>query len=164
MVHLPPPRALGAHGGQASRVVVDLGSGGGFPGLVLAILGAGCVHLVESDRRKVEFLREAARQCATDVVLHAQRIEDLRPFPADVVTARALAPLPDLLAYAQPFLAPRNAPSNACALFLKGSASDRELTKSKELWDITVESFASVTDRRGKILRIRLQQLGNESP
>src|SRR5687767_1366639 len=78
--------------GQAGPVV-DLGSGAGFPGLVLAILGAPDVHLIESDQRKAQFLREAARVTGTPVMVHARRIEDVAPFPASVVTARALAPL-----------------------------------------------------------------------
>lgn len=164
MTYLPALETTGADGDRRTRVLVDLGSGGGFPGLVLAILGAGEVHLVESDRRKVEFLREAARQTGAKVVLHARRLEDLEPFPADVVTARALAPLPELLVYARPYLMPQDAVHAPCALFLKGGSSDQELTKLKELWDIQVESFVSVTDSAGKILRLRLQQLGNPTP
>jgi 16S rRNA (guanine527-N7)-methyltransferase len=164
MSYLPPSTRAGVQQGRHARVLVDMGSGGGFPGLVLAILGAGKVHLVESDQRKLEFLREAARQTEAEVVLHGQRLEDLKPFRADVVTARALAPLPELLTYAQPFLASQDPLRTPCALFLKGGLSDQELTKSKELWDIKIESFVSVTDRAGKVLRIRLQQLGNSSP
>lgn len=89
-----------------TRVLVDFGSGAGFPGLVLAILGAGEVHLIESDQRKATFLREVARATGTPVTVHAKRIEQVAPFPADVVSARALAPLNDLLGFAAPFLRP----------------------------------------------------------
>src|SRR5688572_14803801 len=95
MARLPP----------GARSVVDLGSGPGFPGMVLAILGAPGVVLIESDRRKVEFLREVARATATAVGLQAERIERLPDMPAGVVTARALAPLPRLLPLAERFLA-----------------------------------------------------------
>ena len=84
--------------------IVDLGSGAGFPGLVLAILGAGTVTLLESDQRKTTFLREAARLTNTEIIVINQRIEAISAIPADVVTARALAPLPRLLSLAAPFL------------------------------------------------------------
>jgi len=80
-----------------ARVLVDFGSGAGFPGLVLAILGMAEVHLIESDQRKATFLREVARATGTPVTVHAKRIEQVTPFPADIVSARALAPLGDLL-------------------------------------------------------------------
>ncbi len=147
-------------GPHRTRVVLDLGSGGGFPGMVLAMLGAGDVHLVESDQRKAVFLREVARETGTEISLHPQRIETLSPFTVDVVTARGLAPLPRLMAYAAPFLAPRGAGHAPCALFLKGRSGDEELTESKELWDMRIESFASVSDDHGKIIRVRLQPIG----
>jgi 16S rRNA (guanine527-N7)-methyltransferase len=76
-----------------ARTLVDLGSGAGFPGLVLAILGGPHVHLVESDQRKAVFLREAARVTGAAAMVHAIRIEAAPPLAADIVTARALAPL-----------------------------------------------------------------------
>ena len=118
---------------ERPRRILDLGSGAGFPGLVLAIMGVpeGSVevHLVESDEKKATFLREAARIAEAPVTLHVQRIESLAPFPVDAVTARACAPLPRLLDYAAPFLG--NYRSGAVAprgLFLKeiGRASCRE--------------------------------------
>ena len=102
--------------------LVDLGSGAGFPGMVLAIMGVATVHLIESDQRKCAFLREVARATETPVTLHAARIESLTPFPADVITARALAPLPRLVTYAEPFLTPRTR-----CLFLKGKNVESEL-------------------------------------
>lgn len=164
---LPPPPQ-----GRARRLV-DLGSGAGFPGLVLAILGAGEVHLVEADRKKVAFLREVARQTGTDVVLHPSRIESLAPLAAQVVTARALAPLPRLLDLAAPWLRPpvqsepntiANTPANtepngsesveAIALFLKGREVERELTDSTERWMMRTEVFPSRSDPSGRIVRI----------
>ena len=129
-----------------------------MPGLVLAILGAGKVHLVESDRRKATFLREAARATHTAVVVHDTRVEKLVAFPVDVVTARALAPLDSLLGYALPFLsltgkADRTG-SSPVALFLKGARAEAELTQARKNWYMAVESLASISDPRGVVLRI----------
>lgn len=131
------------------RVLIDLGSGAGFPGLVLAILGAGAVHLVEADTRKAAFLREVARETETAIVLHTARIEGLAPFAVDAVTARALAPLPRLLALAAPFLT-----GGATALFLKGRSLEGELTDAAKSWMMTTDLIASRTDADGRILRL----------
>lgn len=156
------------------RRVVDLGSGAGFPGLVLAILGAGEIHLVEADAKKAAFLREAARETGTEIELHVCRIADLQPFPVEAVTARALAPLPKLLDLAEPFLCPdgpteqTNGQTNNRAnrtpntsfvntpvgLFLKGRETERELTDSAEKWNMRLEVFPSRSDPGGRILRL----------
>ena len=107
-----------------ARTLVDLGSGAGFPGLVLAILGGIEVHLVESDGRKCTFLREAGRATGAHAILHDCRIEDLAGLRADVVTARALAPLPRLIELARPLLAP-----GGVCIFHKGVGLERELTE-----------------------------------
>jgi 16S rRNA (guanine527-N7)-methyltransferase len=135
-----------------ARVVVDLGSGAGFPGLVLAILGAGEVHLIEADARKAAFLREAARETRTEVTVYNERIEALAPFPADVVTARACAPLPRLIGYAARFLRPME--EGGIALILKGRRAERELTESAETWKMRVEWLPSRSDPRGWVLRL----------
>ena len=88
---------LAPHVPAGAATVVDLGSGAGFPGMVLSIMGLRGVHLVESDRRKAQFLREVARATGASVQVHAERIERMRGWSADVITARALAPLPRLL-------------------------------------------------------------------
>lgn len=150
VTHLPPaPPAR-------RRVIVDLGSGAGFPGLVLSILGAGELHLIEADRRKAAFLREAARQTGCDARVHNQRIEAMTPIAADVVTARACAPLTGLLAYAAPFLAAAGG-GDACCLFLKGKRADEELTAAVKAWNMSVDSFQSRSDSGGTILRIGLK-------
>jgi 16S rRNA (guanine527-N7)-methyltransferase len=133
----------------ATRVLVDFGSGAGFPGLVLAILGAGEVHLIESDQRKATFLREVARATGTPVTIHAKRIEQVAPFPADVVSARALAPLSDLLGFAAPFLRP-----DSLCLFPKGQMAEDELSAASKTWNMTVDRIQSVTDSSATILRI----------
>lgn len=132
-----------------TRTLVDLGSGAGFPGLVLAIMGVPDVHLVESDVRKGAFLREVARVTGAAVTVHSQRIEALEPFAADVVTARALAPVAQLLDYAAPFLGPHSQ-----CLFLKGQNVASELTDAHKMWNMTVDSTPSKSDSAAAILRL----------
>jgi len=128
---------------------IDLGSGAGFPGLVLAI-ATGCpVHLIEADQRKASFLREAARLTAAPATVHATRVESVTLPPAAAVTARALAPLPDLLALAAPFVRP-----DGFCLFLKGRHVDAELTAASARWQMRVERTASVTDPDASILKL----------
>ncbi|MBP2229812.1 16S rRNA (guanine527-N7)-methyltransferase [Azospirillum agricola] len=134
---------------DGTRVLVDLGSGAGFPGLVLAILGVPEVHLVESDSRKAAFLREAARVAGASVTVHNKRIETVTGIEADVVTARALAPLADLLGWSFPFLG-----SRGTGLFLKGQTLDDELTATTKYWKMRTERFESRSDPTGTILRV----------
>lgn len=147
MAHLPPAPA------DRGREILDLGSGAGFPGLVLAILGAGRVHLVDSDQRKQVFLREVVRLTGAPAVLHPVRIEALEPFPLDLITARALAPLDQLLGYASRFRSPNLDRPPPC-LFLKGARADQELTAVHKAWKMTVESFPSRSESTGTILSI----------
>jgi 16S rRNA (guanine527-N7)-methyltransferase len=155
----------------SAPVLVDLGSGAGFPGLVLAILGAGDVHLIESDQRKAVFLREVARETECQVTVHNKRIEQVETFAADVVTARAFAPMGDLLEYAWPFLsfrteksAPTNdtdTPRNGCLLLLKGKNVDQELTDAGKRWSMHVERFSSRSSIEGQILRLDALPIGD---
>lgn len=135
------------------RSVADLGSGAGFPGLVLAILGVPEMHLIESDQRKCIFLTEAARVAGlkggTDVIIHNRRIEAISGLEVGAVTARACAPLDQLLSYAQKFLW-----HGGKALFLKGAAVEEELTAAHKNWTMEVERFPSASDPTGCILRI----------
>ncbi len=135
-----------------ARTLLDLGSGAGFPGLVLAILGVPEVHLVESDSRKCAFLREAGRitgMIPGNVTIHSCRIEDLEPWPVDVITARACARLDRLLAYAEPFLG-----EGTICLFLKGRTVNEELTEAAKTWSMTVERRPSVAESSGVILQL----------
>lgn len=134
---------------DSARVLVDLGSGAGFPGLVLAIMGVPEVHLVESDSRKCAFLREAARVAEVRVTVHNKRIETVPAIAADVVTARALAPLSDLVGWAYPFIG-----SRGVALFPKGQNVAEELTDTTKYWKMRAERFDSRTDPTGTILRV----------
>mgnify|MGYP000890555516 FL=1 len=128
----------------------DLGSGAGFPGLVLAILGVGDVHLIESDRRKIEFLREAARITSTKVSLHPIRAQTLAPGDGDVVTARGCASLVELLDLAKPLLHP-----GGTCLFLKGAGLQTELTDARKRWTMQINEIESITDPTGVIVRLR---------
>lgn len=134
-----------------SRRLVDLGSGAGFPGLVLAIMGVPDVHLIEANARKCAFLREAARMAEANVTIHDNRIESSPALAADVVTARALAPLPILLKYAEPHLMP-----NSVCLFLKGISVDKELTEIRKLWNIKENTYPSITNPDGVIVRLEV--------
>lgn len=135
---------------------VDLGSGAGFPGLVIAALIADApgaeIHLVESTGKKVAFLREAARQMSAPVKVFQQRIEDFGAGDGvyDVVTARALAPLPRLTLYAKPIL-----DRGAQGLFLKGAEIDAELAASDLAQTggaYRVDVVESVSDPRGRVV------------
>ena len=134
---------------HGARTLADLGSGAGLPGIVLAVLGAPVVHLIESDQRKAAFLREAARACGATVTVHAERSETAPPLAADVVTARALAPLPELLA-----LARRHVHEGTTCLFLKGRGAESELTRARENWTMRVATAGSLSDPEGQILLI----------
>ena len=128
---------------------VDLGSGAGFPGLVLAIAGIRDVHLVERNSRKCAFLREAALLTSADVTIHNARIETLEPLAGRAVTARALAPLVKLLP-----LAHRHLEDCGQMLFLKGQDVDNELTEATKYWKMTPRYSPSLSDKSGSILQL----------
>jgi 16S rRNA (guanine527-N7)-methyltransferase len=145
------------------RAILDVGAGAGFPGLVLALLDCGQVHLVESDQRKTEFLREAIRVTGAAAELHPQRIENLDAFAVDVVTCRAFAPLDRILTLTEPFLIPKTGDKTPIGLFLKGRRADEELTAATKMWRLRTERFESETDSEASILRLRLLSLGDEA-
>ena len=130
----------------------DLGAGAGFPGVVLAILLKGVagarVHLVESMAKKCRFLSEAVAQLDLPAQVHNARAEDLK-LKVDVVTARAVAPLTKLLGYAAPYFA-----RGAVGLFLKGQDAEAEIAEARGAWRVEVAVSPSVSDARGRILRI----------
>jgi 16S rRNA (guanine527-N7)-methyltransferase len=132
---------------------LDLGSGAGFPGLVLAILGVPGLRLVEADARKCAFLREAARAAGLalerDLVIVNRRLEQVPAFAADLVTARAVAELPELLEATERF----RHPGTIC-LFHKGLRATEELTGAGKSWRMAVEQFPSRSDPSGTILRL----------
>jgi len=140
-----------------ARSWVDLGSGAGFPGLVIACALADApgarVHLVESNAKKAAFLREAARLTGAPATVHAERIADFAahaPKRIYVVTARALAPLADLLAEAYPLLK-----KGALGVFPKGQDVGAELTEAAKYWQMEASLLPSRTDSRARIVVVR---------
>jgi 16S rRNA (guanine527-N7)-methyltransferase len=138
------------HVPERTQSLVDLGSGAGFPGLVLAISGVAGVELIEADARKCAFLREAVRITTAPVVIRNARIEAVPPHIVDVVTARGCAPLDRLLGWAQPFIGP-----GTVCVFPKGEQAMQELTAAQQAWTMDASFHDSCTDRRGIILCLR---------
>lgn len=163
--HVLDSAQLLALAGAQRRIWLDLGSGGGFPGLVLAIMLAdntenaspdtSHVHLVESDRRKSAFLQAVIRETGAPASVHNCRIEALAadnpPFLADIqaISARALADLSHLLDLLAPFFN-----SSTIALLHKGRDWQDELTRAEKIWDIEVSTHVSETDETARIVQI----------
>jgi 16S rRNA (guanine527-N7)-methyltransferase len=141
---------------EGARRWADLGSGGGFPGLVVAILLRERVgfemHLVESDQRKCVFMREVIRATGVPAQVHNQRIEafvrEAEVF--DVISARALAPLDRLFGWAAPLFGP-----DSLGLFLKGQGLQDELTAARKNWIFEAEHSPSQSDPGGSVLKVR---------
>jgi 16S rRNA (guanine527-N7)-methyltransferase len=140
-----------------ARKWVDLGSGGGFPGVpiacALAEQNSAEVHLIESNKKKAAFLREAARVTGAPALVHAERVADFAAGfcgELDAVTARALAPLPELLSIAYPLLK-----RGAQALFPKGQDVEAELTQATKCWSIQASLVPSRTDPKSRVVVIR---------
>jgi 16S rRNA (guanine527-N7)-methyltransferase len=151
--HVADCLQLRAHIGEGGRTVVDLGSGAGLPGLVLALAYPEYrTTLIESNAKKAAFLHEVARQARISVKVIVERIErvDSEPYRSlgAAITARAVAPLPELLELADPFLRGNR------ALFHKGQNVDQELIGAKKSWSILYIKHPSVVDPRGTILEI----------
>jgi 16S rRNA (guanine527-N7)-methyltransferase len=151
-----------------ARLWLDLGSGAGFPGLVVAILEAGRpgfhMHLVESNRKKCAFLAEVARGTKAAVDIHAMRIEDLaesaQSLTPDVVSARALAPCPRLFELASPFFGPATR-----GLFLKGREAESEIESARASFDFTARLHPSLTSRDSHIVEVTsLRSRGANAP
>jgi 16S rRNA (guanine527-N7)-methyltransferase len=140
-----------------ARLWLDLGSGAGFPGLVVAIIQAGTpdfrMHLVESNRKKCAFLAEVARETAAPVDIHAMRIEELaqsaQSLRPDVVSARALAPLPRLFELAAPFFGERTK-----GLFPKGREAEAEIAAGRESWEFDFRLRPSLTAEDSSIIEV----------
>lgn len=146
LMDIAPPTALGW---------ADLGAGGGFPGLVVAIFAeelrpALRVSLVESDQRKAAFLSQAARELGLDVEIIRRRAEEADPLGVEVISARALAPLTRLLDFAERHLAP-----GGQALFLKGRQHDAEIEQALDRWRFSVQKIPSITDPDAVVLKIK---------
>jgi len=140
----------------AARRWLDLGSGGGFPGLVIACAlaeaPAARVHLIESNGKKAAFLRAAVQVTGAPAIVHQARIEQMGTKLAEsieVVTARALAPLSDLLSLSEPWLK-----SGAQALLPKGQDVGAELTEASKYWNIKAVLVPSKTDANARIVKV----------
>lgn len=152
--HVADCGQLIAHVPPDARTWLDVGSGAGLPGLVVAIQAAErfpdlSVTLLEADRRKAAFLREAGRQTMTPVTVVSERTEDVAPRPYDVVSARAFAPLRRLLRHVSLV-----APQAGTLLLMKGRNVENEIDDALQEWEIEASSLPSLTDPDGRILRI----------
>lgn len=139
---------------EEAKTWVDLGSGGGFPGIIVAVLESATddptpVTLIESDQRKSTFLRTVIRETSVDAKVLARRIDEVPPQKADVLTARALAPLDQLLGFASFHMAP-----GGLAIFPKGANAGSEVELARKTWSFKCESLPSMTDKSAAILKI----------
>lgn len=133
---------------------LDLGSGGGFPGIVVAVMdkhtnNSFSVTLVESDARKCAFLRAAARELELSVEIVNERIENLAPQDASIVSARALTDLNGLIAFSHPHLRP-----NSICLFPKGRSWYEEVEAARNHWKFDYEAVSSETDPASAIIKL----------
>ncbi len=151
--HIVDSAQLVALAPDAATVWVDFGSGAGFPGLVVAAQRPDMrFHLVESNGKKAAFLREAARAMGVEVLIHGARVEAVvgsAVTSADVVSARALAPLDDLVRMAAPLLK-----TGAIGLFPKGREAQSELTVTAKSWTVETSLHPSLTEPDARIVRI----------
>lgn len=152
--HILDSIQLYCHAPSNARLWADFGSGGGFPGIVLAILSRQMAPdarhvLVESDLRKATFLREALRATGVSAQVISARIESVSPLGADVVTARALAALPELFGLLAPHMAP-----GAVAILPKGANAPNEIKDASSRWHFDLETFTSLTESDARILRV----------
>lgn len=152
--HFADSAQLWAHAPAGIGCWLDLGSGAGFPGLVIAAIAAEQapslrVLLVEADQRKAAFLTEVIRATGVNATVLARRIEDLPPQSADVISARALAPLPELLAHAEKHLRP-----GGICLFPKGETVHKELADAASRWRFEHRLHPSRTDARAALVEI----------
>lgn len=147
--HILDSAQLIRHMPDKDSTTYDLGSGAGLPGLILAIMGYTNMHLVESDQRKAQFLSEVVRTLDLPVIVQKQRIQSLSAGCADILTARALAPLPRLLELAVPLMKP-----GTVCLFLKGRNASDELTAAHKCWRMATQTFPSMSDPSGSVLKL----------
>ncbi|PJI85866.1 16S rRNA m(7)G-527 methyltransferase [Yoonia maricola] len=140
---------------QSYNKWLDLGSGGGFPGIIMAIMAKSFrpeawFTLIESDQRKATFLRTAVRECKLNVDVIAQRIEDAPRQEADIVSARALTALSGLVPIAE-----KHMKTEGVALFPKGRQWQQEVADAQKNWSFDLEDYPSITDPEARILAIR---------
>ncbi|MHA3979683.1 16S rRNA (guanine(527)-N(7))-methyltransferase RsmG [Halovulum sp. GXIMD14794] len=152
--HILDSAQLWAHAPAKGTKWLDIGTGGGLPGLVIAILSKELrpdleVILLESDQRKGAFLLTAVRELSLNARVVSDRIESAPPQGADIISARALAPLVKLLEFAE-----RHAAPGAVCLFPKGRTHAEELTEAKRFWHVSAKAVPSLTDPASVLLEI----------
>ncbi|MDD4615589.1 MAG: 16S rRNA (guanine(527)-N(7))-methyltransferase RsmG [Alphaproteobacteria bacterium] len=140
---------------DTASILADIGAGAGFPGLVLAILAKEKalpleIHEIESTGKKADFLQSVVDELGLNVVVRRERAEDIRDLKADVVTARAVKALPELLRYAKTLMK-----NDSVGLFLKGKSLSEELTEAKKYWTFDPEIHQSQSDASGQIVVIK---------
>ncbi|MFY0616053.1 16S rRNA (guanine(527)-N(7))-methyltransferase RsmG [Shimia sp.] len=144
---------------------VDIGSGGGFPGLVIALMcdepeSPETVTLIESDQRKCAFLRTVLRETGAKATVVTDRIEKAEPQNAKVLSARALADLSLLLGFAE-----RHLQASGTAVFPKGARWQKEIAKAQESWSFDYEVVKSITDSEAVILKVgEIKRVGSHTP
>ncbi len=146
--------------------ILDFGSGAGFPGMVLSIMGKKNIHLVESDYKKCVFLKEIAMLTETDITIHNCRIEELNFINVDLVTCRALASLKKLIHYVEVFINKSLGEKQQYPklLFLKGKSYFSEIIELSKIKKISFEEYPSITDKDGRILYIsKVDKLNTEN-
>ena len=153
--HFLDSAQLMKHVPNTAETLADMGSGAGFPGLVMAIIAKEkntplCVHAIEATGKKADFLQAVADELELKVVVRRERAESIKNFKADIVTARALKALPELLKYANKLIH-----KDSICLFLKGKNLSEELTEAKKYWTFSSKSHQSQSDASGNVLVIR---------
>ena len=135
--------------GDQPITMMDIGSGAGFPGLVLSVMGLGTAHMVEANGRKCVFMNQVVRATGADAYIHNERVEALSSINVDVVVSRACAKVDQLITWSLPFH------NDSTELWLlKGDNAEEELTQAKASWNMNVERFESLSDPTGVILRL----------
>lgn len=147
--HILDSGQLAAYYPPQTRHILDVGSGAGFPGLVLAIMGGVTVDLVESDQRKAVFLSTVIRELGLPAKVHNQRIETMPNLRPDVITARALAPVPKLLNLIETQVRPE-----CVCLFLKGASVEDELTNLQSYSTMVATTHPSLSGSNGVVLEL----------
>ena len=148
--HILDSGQLAAHYPPQTKHILDVGSGAGFPGLVLAIMGGVTVDLVESDQRKAVFLSTVIRDLGLPAKVHNQRIETMPNLRPDVITARALASVPKLLNLIEIQLHP-----DCACLFLKGASVEDELTNLQSYSTMVATTYPSLSGSTGVVLELK---------
>jgi 16S rRNA (guanine527-N7)-methyltransferase len=135
---------------DAKDLVYDFGSGAGFPGLILSFLGIETVHLVESDSRKVKFLQEAAKISNNEIIIHNKRIEIINIERADVITARALAPLDRMLVMIEKIV-----PTTSRIILFKGRNINQEILQACKNFKFDYDLYPSITANDSWVIEIK---------